>query len=569
MRHIFIISFILFTLKSFGVESPPKILRACMNFTDSIVTISWQAPTDDCVSFNKYTIYGSRESGPFNKIDDIPNINITEYPHKLADINRTWEYFITVDYLCDGISTASSDTIKIDLSAPVNIQIDSVSYDLSTQDIIAGWPTNPSVDTKVYEVYDNSSGDGDSIGRTTNNSFNISDARSGRFPVRISTIDSCSLSSLLSNPHVPSFLNASIDTCLREIALSWTRYSGWTTIDSQSLYISRDYGVTFVKDTTLNGSTNSLIFNNFILGDTIYFYIRSYTKMGTVSSSSNIRIIETRAFQVPQYIYLSLATVYDAINNTNATPSITWQIDNIQDLKTFSVLRGTTNSNLSEATKINTVTSELNYVFDDFAYNAKEGSYFYQVNGLDKCGDVLQSSDTCNTIFLEIDPLIVHNEYINWDVGVRDYTLQKHNGSTWNSLYTQNNKIANIDFSDSFGCYRIEATEEMNRFNSVAISRSNILCITKPLNFHIVTGLNTQSENNRFIILGEGIDHTRSTYSIFNRWGQKIITNNTNEPWYATYNGETVPSGSYVYVATIFGLLGEKETTKGILNVIR
>jgi hypothetical protein len=544
------------------------VLRACMNFTDSVVTVKWKAPTDVCGSFSQYSIYGSREGAAFLKLDDIPNIAVTEYPHKLSDLNTTWEYYITVDFRCDG-ATGVSDTVSIDLTLPNTIQLDSLSYELSTQKIIAGWPKNPSTDTKNYVVYDGTTGNGDSIGMTIDTHYIVTDARQGRYRVRISSTDSCNLFSLLSIPHRAAFLRSSIDTCLQEISLNWDLYSGWSSIDSQSLFVSKDKGITFYKDTTFSGISKTLVFNKFTLGDTLRFYIRSYTRNGKVSSSSNTTQIETRAFVVPDYVYLTLATVYDEVSNVTATPSIAWQTDNIQDVSSFSILSGTELSNLLPIKDQSIVSNQLDYIYDDLPKDAKTRSYFYKVIALDQCGNSLRSSDINNTIHLTIEPQIVHNEYINWDMGVMHYALQKHNGSTWNTLFTQLDPIQGIDFTDSSGCYQIAASEVVNRFNSASTSYSNIVCQTTPLTFSIATAINTRSDNNRFIVLGQGIDHAKSHYTIFNRWGEKITDNRTDVPWYADYKGQLVLPGSYVYVASIVGLLGQKKTTKGIINVIR
>ena len=539
-----------------------------MNFTDSVVTVKWKTSEDICGSFSKYSVYGSKEGVAFLKLDDIPDISITEYPHKLNDLNTTWRYYLTIDAKCDG-ATLVTDTVSIDLTLPRTIQIDSLSYELSTQKIIAGWPKNPSNDTKSYVIYDGTSGNGDSIGTTMDTSYVVTNSRPGRYPVRISSTDSCNLFSLLSTTHRTAYLKSSIDTCKREISLTWDLYSGWSSIDSQSLFISRDKGVTFWKDTTVSGTLNALIFNKLTLGDTLVFFIRSYTKNGTISSSSNTNLIETRAFVVPKYVYLTLATVYDEIDNTKAMPSITWQIDNLTDISSFSVLSGTESQNMLPIASKSISKGQLEYFYDDLQKDAKTQSFTYQINAVDNCYDTIQSSEISKTIHLAIKPQIVHNEYVNWDVGVKSYLLQKHNGSTWNTLYSQSDLIQDIDFSDSSGCYQIAATEKINRFDSATTSYSNIVCLQKPLVFNIATAINTGSDNNRFIIIGEGIDHTKSHYSIFNRWGEKIVDKRTDEPWYADYKGKSVLPGSYVYIANIVGLLGQTETIKGVLNVIR
>ncbi len=568
MRHIFIIPLVFLALFSFGVNAAPQILRACLNTSDSIVTISWKPVNDLCGSFTQYSIYASSKSGPFIKLDDIPNIMVAEYPHKLSNRNTEWRYYITVDTDCSGSTVFSTDTVPIDIINPNNIQLDSVSYNITTQKVIAGWPQNKSPDTKLYYILDYSSGDGETIGTTVDTNYIVSDARSGRFPVAIRTADSCNKQSLDSRQHTASFLNATIDTCLREISLNWDRYIGWNTIDSQSLYVSFD-GAKFTKDTTFDGTISNSLFTKFVLGDTISFYIRSYTSNGEITTSSNIRTISTREFIVPEYVYLSLATVYDGIGRETATPSITWETDNVQDVSQFSISRDENIGNLLFIRNLPSTQNQLTYTFDDLTQNAKLKSFTYQVAAVDKCGDILQTSKPANTIHLSLLPDIVHNEYINWDVGVRDYDLQKHNGSTWNTILTQSTPFGFTEYLDSTGCYKVVANEIVNQYNFASISYSNIVCIKKKLRYEVTTGVNPNTENNKFLVIGEGIDHNRSSYSIFNRWGEMLVHNPTNIPWYADYKGNPVEPGVYVYVADIFGELGEKETIKGVVNVIR
>lgn len=558
----------MFSFYGAAVTRAPQILRACLNFTDSIVTISWKPLTDNCGSFSKYTIYGKKSNDVFQILDEIPQLLITEYPHKITDISDQWEYFLAVDFLCDGISTSHSDTISIDLTYPNTIQIDSVSYDNATQKILAGWQRNPSIDTRNYEIYDYTSGDGDSIGSTTNTNFVISDARIGRFPVVISTLDSCNLSSLLSAPHTPTFLTATVDTCLRKINLSWARYVGWTAIDSQSIHISIN-GNPYFCDTTLSGGHSSHQFSRFHLGDTISFFIRSHTRSGTVTSSSNIRTIETRQLVAPQYLYLSLATVNDEINSTKATPAVEWVTDNVIDIFSFSLQEGLQPTTLAETIRVPSQNTALNYGSTITTSDGKKASYFYRVSAVDKCGDTLKHSNISNTILLTITDKMVHNEYTSWEMGVNQYHVEKHDGSTWNTQTSQDAPFRTTSFEDSSGCYRIRATENLNNFGTYSESYSNIICLAKPLDYEITTGINTNTNNNSFKIIGTGINHTLSTYSIYNRWGQKIIQQSTDKPWYTDYNGQQVPPGLYIYIVQIVGTLGQTQTEKGTINVLR
>lgn len=545
--------------------------RACMSFSDSIVSISWRPVSDGCGSFTKYSLYGQVENDPFVLIDDIPNRLITEYPYKLNDLNPDRSFYITVDHLCDNSTTVHSDTISIDLTQTGITTIDSVSIDIATQKTIVGWTPNIAPDTKYYILYDYKSGDGDSVTSTFDTFNNISNTLPGRYPIVLATVDSCNLLSPISTPHQTSLLQGSLDKCNRSVTLNWSLYSGWDQIDSQQLFISIDDNG-FIRDTTISGGINSLSLKNIKLGPNYKFYVRSFTGKPPISSSSNITEIQTTAIEYPGYLYLNLATVFHTPNDPIATPSILWTLPELGDTRKFNIYRGEELNNLLLINQVNIEFGELSYWFDDFSRNAINQEFYYQVEAVDECDTVLASSNISSTIHLAINPLLVHNEYINWDIGVREYKLMKlEDGSTWNTLYSENKPFTtrSIDFTDSSGCYQVTASEITNQYNSASLSQSNIVCIEKDLQFAITTALNTQSTNNRFIILGEGVDYDKSYYKIYNRWGQEVANNPANKPWYADYKGKKVSTGMYIYTGEIFGLKGERQSINGTIHVVR
>ena len=567
MRYILAIFLSVYHLLSFGVDSSPQLLRACINFTNNTVTISWKTPTDNCGSFTKYNLYAKPETGTFTQLAEINNIATNEYLHSLTEPNTKWQYYLATNFACDNSTLLISDTIAVDITYPENIQLDSVSYDLNTQDIIAGWQPNPSIDTKRYELFDFRSGDGDSIGTTIETNFNISQARSGRFPIVLATIDSCSLSSLLSTPHSPSYLQAGIDTCEREITLKWNTYIGWSAVDSQSVYVSKDK-INYTKVSNLGGNINRYIFTELVLGDTISFYIRSYTNKGKITSSSNIVTISTRNLVVPDYLYLANVTVNDAIGNNQAPIALEWETTKEQDIELFQINYGLSPNTLIINHEVKSTNSSV-YNLIDTKSDGKTQSVYYQIVAYDKCKDPLIISQISQSIHLDISPLIVHNEYINWKNNVDEYQLLKHDGSTWKQIISQNNPFTFTDFTDSSGCYKVVAIEQENSPEKTATSHSNIICFSKPLVYEVPSGVNPNSDNNRFIVVGQGIDHNKSHYAIYNRWGQRIANNPTNKPWYLDYQGKHVQNGIYLYTLEIHSETGIKEITKGTFNVIR
>jgi hypothetical protein len=553
------------TIQSFGIKGPPQILRACINSKDSIVTISWRPPSDACASFTHYTLFASYNGGGFVNIASFPNLFISEYPHKINNSSTKWQYFLRIYSLCDGSDSSQSETLSIDIERPKEIELDSLSYDITTQNIIAGWSKNPSADTKLYKIYNFSSGNGDSIGVTQSTLYTVSYQPAIPFPVVIATLDSCNLSSVLSSPHKPTELTGSIDTCKRQVSLNWTPYQGWNTIDSQTLFVSINNS-TFIRSSTMSGSTTNLTYNDIALGDRLSFIIRSYTKSGIISSSSNLLTFVTRRPIAPLNLYLSNITVNDE------KLEVYFKVTEINDTWQLRILKGTNRTNLTDMFTINKEDIIVDNLYIDENVNVAETRYYYQIESLDKCNTLLSVSNISSNIVLQIGDNLEHNEYDGWINGVKEYELLQSldNGSTWNTVRVSEELLSSNLIPTAAGCFIVQASETPNNtFKTTSISRSNTVCIVEEMTSFIVTAVNPTSANNRFTITGSGINHSTSFYQIYNRWGELLVQNPTNESWDLVYNQQLIPLGRYIYIVHLYGTLGEKKIVKGTLNVIR
>lgn len=549
------------SLISLGVNTKPNLLRGCVNYDDSTITISWSAIEDNCGSFKEAKLYANENNGTFILIATITQLSITSFPHYIPNLNTARKYYLTVLTTCNGIDSLTSDTITPDLTYPVNIELDSVSYDFATQNIIAGWKPNPSADTKGYQVYNYSSGNGDSIGFTSNTSFTVSNNPAIIFPVVMATLDSCNLSSTLSNPHRVSVLSGSIDTCDNSISLSWTKYQGWSTIDSICLFIEKN-GNTYVKTNTFSGATTSFVYRNFNLGDTMDMYVRAYTN-GGISSSTNRLKFETRKLFAPYLSYLSNVSV---VNNESI--AISCYIDEHRDQKEILVYRFN-HLNIPILLKTISTRDVKNYSLNDYDVAVNERSYTYLTKVVNKCSDTIIQSNPSRSIHLKIDPDFIFNHYINWDGGVEKYSLEySSDGSTWNEIKSTTDSFVILDLVEP-GCYIIKAHERLNSLLLNEISRSNQVCKIDSMEIYIPTAINLNTQNNTFVVAGKGIDHTKSNYQIYNRWGEMLADNPTSSTWNGVYKNEPIPGGVYVYIVNAYGLKGEKQVYKGTLYVIR
>jgi hypothetical protein len=564
MRILAYIS-LFFTLTASAVDKAPTMLRACLSNSDSTITISWSPVADACGSFVRYALYGNENSGPYVKIADIPNRLVGEHSYKLNNLNNSRNYYVVVHSLCDGIDSAQSTVLAVDISKPTQTQLKRVSYDTATQDIFAEWYPNPALDTKGYRIYEHTSGINDSIGETTDTIYTVSTQPAQVFDVSFATYDSCHLFSPISNPHRVSRLASSIDSCLQTITLSWTLYKGWSQIDSQQIYVSLN-GAIFQHLASLTGSATGLQVNQIQLGDTLCFYLASYTNTTeTIVSYSNTVCVETRAL-VSNSIYLANASLDPA---TMTMSSIDWKVDNDRDVLEYQVYsaRGAAAYTLAATIPSH---GNKNYHWDDLTADPTTASYHYYVEAIDICGAATSTSMEAQTIYLEkTQNSLSFNPYINWDGGVEEYEIEflTDNGSTWNTLNTQASNTE-VGITDEVYCYRVTARERMNSYGFAYGSHSNMVCVVPRMTLYAPETFSINGTNNRFIIVGQGIDHSKSRYQIYNRWGQMVASLPTDQAWYGDFRGDNVTTGLYPFVITAVGLKGEKEQINGVLRII-
>ena len=73
--------------------------------------------------------------------------------------------------------------------------------------------------------------------------------------------------------------------------------------------------------------------------------------------------------------------------------------------------------------------------------------------------------------------------------------------------------------------------------------------------------------NDTFGVYGESIK--QYSMEIYNRWGEKVFESvNINDQWDGTYNGKSVPEGTYVYKVTAQEASGNNTSRNGTVNII-
>jgi gliding motility-associated-like protein len=548
-------------LSTFAIVDPPKLYRACLNGSDSTVSLEWTEPNDACNSFTEYHIYGRENSGSYSLLRVVKNLATTNIQFKLPSAAFTWNFYIQTLNTCNGTDSVTSNNLKVDKVAPLVQDIDSVSIDLLTQKIVIGWQKNPAPDTKWYRIYEKQ-GTAKRLGDTTALEY-VLKQHSATTPISISiaAFDSCDQPAPISTPHQPIILSHLVDTCTRTITLTWTSYVGWGQVDRYELLFSKN-GAPYVS----GGATSALsfAFKNFVLGDQLCFVVRAVKKSTTrITSSSNRICSSTRKPIPPAVTYLSAVTV------NGEDLDIVWLNSGSSDLASFELLK---NSGSGDVVVHSTGSANPSYSYTDSDVDVNNINYLYTVRALDFCGKELKLSNQSKNILLALNgETLSWNPYVGWQGNVREYVLESFDGSTWNIFATTSGNSHKLDtsyFSTSI-CIRVRAEEENNPvFNSLSVS--NVVCTEGRFVFYIPNALNPQNSENYFKVVGTNIDYDKSGGLLFSRWGETLLElNNLDVGWDGRFKGEPLPLGLYYYKIVVYSRNGHKSEANGYVRIIR
>lgn len=580
------IVFLLFIFLIFNdiraVENPVKMRYACLNDVDSLVTLRWTNPTDICNSFVEHIIYGREDQfAPFVELDRIGNFVANQAVFKIPNL-KLWEFYIETNFACNGIDSYFSDTIPIDKQEPSVWELDSISVDLFTQQVLIGWRHHPDTDREGYLVYHVDANNTIITNTSANSHIDsvVGQSALGQLNYSIAVYDSCKNASPISSGHKSVFLRAEVDSCTKEVTLKWTGYEG-VNVNGYRVFQSIQETSGYTQISNVERNTLDHITDPLTPGGRFCFYIQMYSSGSPVITSSSNRVCIDIPDRFDGEIYFSRVSV---------TPE--------NDSVDFSFLRDEnheyvelwdfTDSNLL----LKTIKTDTIGDFYRFSLPIPELSnkvYDFRLVAKDNCGASYDSSFTANNILLRVNETNTQAElnwtsFISWAGDVERYQILKASGdfrpnrSTWNIIAEEGDFIndywAFYEEEDFFRttCFVIRAIENgPNQYDILDTVYSNTVCFIRDLIAYFPSALAPNSLVNNFKVVGVGIDYEKSSYEIYNRWGEKIWeTKNGLDEWNGVdFRGKDAPPDVYVYKATIIGLLGEQKEYRGTVQLIR
>lgn len=581
MRRLITILLFIFTFicqNSFA--QTPILRRVCINVNNN--NLFWTNPTFSCSDFKFYLIWGRNgNSGPFVFIDTVKNIAGDNYTHVNANIGSgspNWFYFIERRDSCGPLFNHYSDTLRIDEDATEQTFFDSVSVDILTNQVQIGWPSNKSADFNRYFVFLFTSTYTSLTPAGIKDTFFtdvINNPSSGVLSYDIYTTDSCGNPSLLGlSKHSTIFLQNTIDTCKREYRLSWSHYVGWKNI--KQYYIFRKTGSSqFILIDSVIGSMNTYI-GKYSPGINYELFVRAIkdSAINITSSSNKIQFI-TPPRKDPSYISINFVSSRTPISDNL---SLSFSAEGNNDVSGYVISVYDTNFNLIET--LNLKPTDIDRTIPLSQKDNQQ--YLFVTAATNYCGNVFFYGDTSTNIVLTGTDIsgvrsLTWNPYFTWNSGVEKYQISRGTGadgvfqlSPWLSITDTLIKDSQIieEIKNEGVCYYIEAIELVNAIGNIA--RSNMLCLSTGFLVFVPNAFVPDGINNLFRPEGSSIDYTKSTITIYNRWGEEVYSGVIGNGWGGLdSSGQICSSGVYHYNLEIISSENEKRTKNGIVTLLR
>lgn len=582
-KHIVFVLFLLINISAFSVENRPKMRRVCLNRSDSTVNLLWYRPTDNCGSFTSFSVYGRDDIlGLYNFMGKWNDFALDNVQLKLKNL-RSWEFYLVYNTNCAGTDSIYSDTLIIDITAPENSLIDSVSVDLATQKTQIGWKTNNSKDNKGYYIY-NVTGVNTIIHTTAQiNYLDIGSRDPSTQPVSysIAAFDSCNIASLISQAHTTMHLTNTYNECNKTISLSWTNYLGWA-VESYQIYRKINAN-NYQLVGTVVPQISQFTYNFTTFGDIYCFFIRAKKVGENTTSSSNESCRTSSNIIASANSYVAKATV----NNKNI--ELTLITETGTSLQAIDVYKSENNGAYFLFETIPTTGGVINRIDTDVKTDRFSYSYYFTTTG--PCNFIFDTSQVSTTILLKVLMINPGNQDLKWslyDDFIKNTQNQQillgnspnfNNSSPWNTLTTVNNtETTHQDFSvfglnENYICYCVRAIENSPTppYIRQDTSYSNISCITAEPIVYFPNAIQINGFNTKFIPKGQFIDTSKSELWIFNRWGEQVKKiSNISEGWDGKdTKDELVVSDIYVYKCMVVALNGTILLFTGTITVLK
>ncbi|RYD83393.1 MAG: hypothetical protein EOP53_00990 [Sphingobacteriales bacterium] len=574
-------------LATSNLFAAPKMKRICAA-KNGVNTVYWFKFQHSCEAYQSTYIYARENAfATYKLIATVTDENQLTFDHLNASTFQSGSYFIKINLICANTATEFiSDTINVDVTPPAVMDPDSVSVGPDGE-INVGWTPSTAPDIKNYTIYRTQGTNNTIINNTITGTF-YQDKINGDGSLqaekyRIAPADSCGNIAPIGNFHQTMFLNISQDKCASEVYLKWSPYEGWKDgIERYDIYYSTEK---YFKYTKLGEANKEEFTGRFLPNKTnLYFLVRAIRKGdNSVTSSSNRLQITTDFEDSTQFLYLSKVSF---IKNTDKI-RLDWFVTGGHNYVYFDIYRGKAPGTLVKVDRVS-ASARMDYDYTETEPD-KNFVWYYKVIGFSNCGRKLGESAISNNIKLTLNynPLsrtLYWNNYIGWPTNVEGYEVYR--STTENGVITEDLLMKVDNDSTSYRddeltesdaapgiCYYVKAIENIkNPYGFKEESISNYACYSVPPIVYIPNVFYPDGIYNKvFLPKVLYADTLQSTFSIYNRWGEKIVSDvQVWRGWDGVLpNGSKAPDGVYFYRLQVIGIDKSSRLYSSTITLLR
>jgi gliding motility-associated-like protein len=479
------------------------------------------------------------------------------------------------------LSEGAFSQINCITDPPLPPVLTSVSVQPETGNTKFTWTLSPSPEIAAYILYSFKNGDGmalDTIWDPAATTYTLVSTATKYFSVTyvVAAMRLPRCTSIFSNALTSIFEEASIDTCLKKIGVTWNSYNSFPIkVTGYSVLLSVNGGAYTISG-NLNAGETSYKLVDFTI-DAEYCFITRASLEGGSFSTSNKSCLSTKMQHPPQWINADQATLD---NDSNVTLSFT--IDPSSDIRHFSLERKTgltgTFEEISQPTSINGLVHYTDKQADTNIVN------YYRLSAVNSCNIPVITSNIASNIVLSLEMsgsnlVLSWNSYKKWLGPVSSYKLFVNTGKGFeeksvipasDTVFVQSYSQIMYEVTGNQVCFFIEASEKSNPFGITGESISSKVC-TNPSEIITVPNVFTPNNDLDNDLFRPVLSFTPKDYHLIisDRQGHVLFeTRDFHSEWDGSHNGDPQPEGVYLWFLKLTTPSGKNISRTGTLTII-
>jgi len=465
------------------------------------------------------------------------------------------------------------------------------SVDTVTGITFITWQPSSSGDTEWYIIYQLQGSTWKPIistlgATTTSYSYPLSDPGAKSESYRLAAEDSCNNISIEGTIQSTMFATVTFNRCDSSNLLAWNRYLNlFGGVGGYRIYVSTNGGAFTLAGTKTPGDS-TFIHTGLINSYHYCYYVEVYNTTGTVLSTSNKCCASVNLPKAPAFSYLRTASVLG-----NRFVTVRCFVDTSAGVANYVLKRANSSPGTYAAMKTLPFSKNITLTFIDSTAQVNNQSYFYEVGSMDSCRNELITTNVGRTVYLTATAEGVLTNKLAWN----DYQQWSGPDSAYNiyrsiDQYSGYQQVASVPYSAGNNGYNtytddvsstlqgqgnfyyyvaaLEGSGDIYKYTDTSIS--NIAkAIQEPL-FYVPNAFTPDGKNPVFIPVNAFVNATDYTFSIFDRWGEKVFeTHDPSTGWDGTYQSKKANEGVYVYWIKYASSKGEDFQTKGTVTLLR